>query len=195
MKTQVRGPQRGGPFPTLSVSWDSALIGLTAEQVGQQLLDGEPRIMSHASGEGHSFAIRPVAMRPDDYKIVAERLTAIFRSAPKGVTKAPPASPASEIAGRWDVTVQYEAGTAEHKLFLNTKGNKVNGTHVGWAFEGELKGAIDGDKVQLATVLPVGGQRLTYGFSGRVNGDQMSGDVDLGEYGRAKWTAKRHTSA
>jgi D-glucosaminate-6-phosphate ammonia-lyase len=126
---------------------------------------------------------------------VAERLTAIFRSAPKGVPKAPPASPASEIAGRWDVTVQYEAGTAEHKLFLNTKGNKVNGTHVGWAFEGELKGAIDGDKVQLATVLPVGGQRLTYGFSGRVNGDQMSGDVDLGEYGNAKWTAKRHTSA
>jgi D-glucosaminate-6-phosphate ammonia-lyase len=195
VKTQVRGPQRGGPFPTLNVSWDSALIGLSAEQVGQQLLDGEPRIMSHASGEGHSFAIRPVAMRPDDYKIVAERLTAIFRSAPKGVPKAPPASPATEIAGRWDVTVQYAAGTAEHKLFLNTKGNKVNGTHVGWAFEGELNGAIDGDKVQLATVLPVGGQRLTYGFSGRVNGDQMSGDVDLGEYGNAKWTAKRHTSA
>ena len=27
-------------------------------------------------------------------------------------------------------------------------------------FEGELNGAIDGDKVRFATVLPVGGQRL-----------------------------------
>ena len=85
VKTQVRGPQRGGPFPTLSVSWDPAQVGLTASEVGELLLDGEPRIMSHASGDGHSFAIRPVAMRPDDYKIVADRLAQIFRSAPKGV--------------------------------------------------------------------------------------------------------------
>jgi uncharacterized pyridoxal phosphate-dependent enzyme len=45
VKTQVRGPQRGGPFPTLSVSWDPAQVGLTAGYVGRQLLEGEPRIM------------------------------------------------------------------------------------------------------------------------------------------------------
>jgi D-glucosaminate-6-phosphate ammonia-lyase len=192
VKTQVRGPQRGGPFPTLSVSWDPAQVGLTAEQIGRQLLDGEPRIMSHASGEGHSFLIRPVAMRPDDYKVVATRLEQIFRSAPKGIKKGAPAAPGTEIAGRWDVTVQYESGSAQHKLFLTTSGNKVAGTHIGWRFEGELAGAIDGDKVDLRTALPVGGQRLTYGFSGRVTGDTMSGDVDLGEYGQARWTARRH---
>ena len=79
-----------------------------------------------------------------------------------------------EIAGRWDVSVQYESGSAEHKLFLATKGNKVSGTHMGWAFEGDLSGSIDGDKVELRTALPAGGQRLTYGFSGRVTGDTMS---------------------
>jgi hypothetical protein len=159
------------------------------------LSEGEPRIMSHASGAGHSFAIRPAAMRPDDYKIVAERLAQIFRSAPKGVKAIEPTAPTMEIAGRWDVSIQYEAGSAEHKLFLTTSGNKVSGTHVGWAFEGELKGSIDGDKVQLRTVLPVGGQALTYGFSGRVAANAMSGDLDLGEYGKARWTARRHTTA
>jgi D-glucosaminate-6-phosphate ammonia-lyase len=194
VKTQVRGPQRGGPFPTLTVSWDPLQVGLTAEEVGRLLLEGEPRIMSHASGDGYSFPIRPVAMRPDDYKIVADRLTQIFRSAPKGIKKSEPAAPSAEIAGRWDVSVQYESGSAEHKLFLTTNGNKVSGTHIGWAFEGELRGAVDGDRVDLHTALPVGGQRLTYGFSGRVAGDTMSGDLDLGEYGHARWTARRHTA-
>jgi hypothetical protein len=58
-----------------------------------------------------------------------------------------------------------------------------------------LKGQIDGDKVELHSAMPVGGQRLTYGFSGRVSGDTMSGDLDLGEYGVAKWTARRHVVA
>jgi hypothetical protein len=41
----------------------------------------------------------------------------------------------------------------------------------------------------------VGGQRLSYRFSGRVAGDAMSGEVDLGEYGSAKWSARRHKDA
>ena len=194
VKTQVRGPQRGGPFPTLSVSWDPMQVGLTAGEVGRQLLEGEPRIMSHASGEGHAFLIRPVAMRPDDYKIVADRLAQVFRSAPKGVKKSEPAAPSADLAGRWDVTVEYESGSAKHKLFLNTNGNRISGTHIGWAFEGQLRGTISSDRVDLRSSLPVGGQRLPYGFTGRVSGDTMSGDLDLGEYGRARWTARRHTA-
>src|SRR6185436_14844758 len=109
-------------------------------------------------------------------------LAQIFRSAPQGIAKPAPAAPSVEIAGRWDVAVQYESGSANHKLFLSTNKNKVSGTHVGWALEGELTGTVDDDKVELETVLPVGGQRLRYGFSGRVTGDTMSGDLDLGEY-------------
>lgn len=195
VRAQVRGPARGGPFPTLSVSWDPSQVGLTAGEVGRLLLDGEPRIMSHASGKGHSFAIRPVAMRPGDYKIVADRLAQIFRAAPKGLKMRQPAPPAVDIAGRWDVSVQYETGAAEHKLFLNTKGSKVTGTHLGWVLEGEVTGTVDGDRVELQTVLPVGGQTLTYGFSGRVTDDVMSGDLNLGEYGRARWNARRHVTA
>ena len=195
VKAQVRDPQRGGPFPTLSVSWDPAQVGFTAGEVGRLLLDGEPRIMSHATGNGFSFAIRPVAMRPDDYKVVADRLAQILRSAPKGIKKSAPVPPVSEIAGRWDVSIQYESGTAEHKLFLISSGNKVSGTHIGWALEGGLTGQIDGERVELRTELPTGGQRLTYRFSGRVNGDSMSGELDLGEYGVARWTARRHSTA
>ena len=83
VRTAVMPPARGGPFPTLNVSWDPAAIGLTAGEVGRMLLDGEPRIMTHAEGENHAFLIRPVALNPGEYRIVARRLHEIFSSAPK----------------------------------------------------------------------------------------------------------------
>ena len=43
--------------------------------------------MSHASGDGNSFVIRPVALRPDDHKAVAERLAEIFRAGLQAVDK------------------------------------------------------------------------------------------------------------
>jgi hypothetical protein len=33
---------------------------------------------------------------------------------------------------------------------------------------------------------------LSYDFSGAVNGDNMSGLLNLGEYGLAEWSAERH---
>ncbi len=191
VKAQVRGPQRGGPFPTLDVSWDPARVGLTAGDVGRLLLEGEPRIMSHASGNGYSFLIRPVAMRPDDYKAVAEKLTQIFRTAPKGIAKQETAAPTVDIAGRWDVTIRFGCGAGEHKLVLNTSGNKVSGVHIGWAGEAELFGNIERDRVAFRSELPTPGHGIAYRFSGRVSGDAMSGELNLGEYGSAQWTARR----
>jgi L-seryl-tRNA(Ser) seleniumtransferase len=58
-----------------------------------------------------------------------------------------------------------------------------------------VKGTIDGDRVQFRSVLPIEGSRLSYRFSGRVQGDRMEGDLDLGEYPNAKWSASRHAYA
>ena len=86
---EVHGPIRGGPFPTLNISWDPKQIGLTAGDVGRALLNGEPRIMTQAEGEGHSFVIRPVAMKPGEHKIVARRLVRSLRGcAQTGATEA-----------------------------------------------------------------------------------------------------------
>ena len=54
---------------------------MTGAELYRLLLDGEPRIMSHAAGEGHSFVLRPVAIKPDDYKLVTNRLREIFAAA------------------------------------------------------------------------------------------------------------------
>jgi L-seryl-tRNA(Ser) seleniumtransferase len=149
--------------------------------------------MSHAQGRGHSFVIRPAAMKQDEYKLVAQRLHEIFSNPPKPAGKPASSPPSVDLAGRWDVEVQYEVGSARHKLFLTTKGNQVAGSHQGWAFEGEVTGRMNGDRVEFRSVFPAGGQRLNYTFTGQVVGDSISGELDLGEYGRARWSARRHS--
>jgi uncharacterized pyridoxal phosphate-dependent enzyme len=187
-------PVRGGPFPTLNVYWDKQKIGLTAGEVGHKMLEGEPRIMTHASGEGTSFLIRPVAMKPGEYQIVGERLFQILSSAPAGKATKSPAAATASIGGVWDVDIEYEVGAARHKLFLTANGNQITGTHQGWAYEGDLQGQIDGDKVKLRSTLPADGNVLNYSFAGSVSGSGMAGDVQIGEYGRGRWRAVRHAA-
>ena len=192
VRAEVRGPVRGGPFPTLSVSWDAGIIGLKAGEVGAQLLSGKPRIMSHAEGEGHEFPIRPVALKPGEYRIVAQRLYEIFHAAPQGgVSQTSAAAPRVDVSGTWDTDIEYEVGSARHQLVITAKGNDLSGSHRGWAFQGNIRGKIDGDRVEMRSSLPAEGTRLSYTFRGTAAADVMSGTLDLGEYGRGRWRAQR----
>src|SRR5450432_3319565 len=195
VQAEVKGPIRGGPFPVLNIFWDRALVGLTAREVGRLLLDGEPRIMTQAEGEGHSFVLRTVAMKPGEYKIVAQRLYEVFSSARKQDKERAPGPPSVNIAGPWEVEIQYEVGSARHQLSLAADGNRITGTHTGWAYQGDLKGEIDGDRVELRSTLPADGNVLSFVFTGSVAKQGISGDVRIGEYGSAKWQAHRHGPA
>jgi L-seryl-tRNA(Ser) seleniumtransferase len=188
-------PVRGGPFPTLRVSWDQRKFDITAGQVGRKMLDGDPRIMTQAAGEGNSFLIRPVAMKPGEHLIVAERLLQVLTSAPEASTPIVYPPPQVNIAGAWDVEIEYEVGSARHKLFLTTEGREISGTHRGWAYEGDLKGQIQGSQVKFRSTLPADGNVLTYSFAGYISGAHMYGEVQIGEYGRGRWHANRHLTA
>lgn len=191
----VQGPVRGGPFPALNISWDPSQVTLTAGEVGRLLLDGEPRIMTHASGEGHSFLLRPVAMKPGEYEVVARRLHEVFASAPKQGKARAIEPPSLNITGAWDVEIQYEVGSARHQLFLAADGNRITGTHLGWAYQGDLNGEINGGRVRFRSTLPADGNTLSYTFTGTASAQGISGDVLMGEYGLAKWSARRHDSS
>ncbi|MBI1356746.1 MAG: aminotransferase class V-fold PLP-dependent enzyme [Acidobacteria bacterium] len=192
VKTEVKGPSRGGPFPTLSVSWDPSKTGLTAGEVHDLLLDGNPAIMTHAAGDGSSFTIRPVAMKPDEYKIVAERLAEILSSAPAPKPKKALPAPKGDVTGRWDVSVEFQKGSAQHLVFLDADGANLVGTHFGSVKNGPIKGKAWGDEVEFSSSLKIEGTTLHYTFKGKVDGDRMAGSLDLGEYPGARFTAKRH---
>jgi len=183
--------------PTLVIEWDAAKVGISGQEVSKHLYDTEPRIiLAEASGRrGHSPAssvkIMPYMMTPGDEKVAAERLYAVLAKPPK--VDAPPSggSPAN-VSGRWDAVIEYQRGLAHHVLTFEQKDTALTGTHQGEIVASDLRGAVDGSDVHFAANHRIEGTSLHFGFHGKVAGDQMSGAVDLGEYGAAKFTAHRH---
>ena len=191
VRTTLQKPAGDTPYPWMIIEWDPARVGITAAEVYDQMVRGEPRIISHASGDGYSFRVRPPAIRPGDQTLAGRRIAEVLRNAPKALTKKTLAAPSADLAGRWDVDVHYSRGTARHKLLLITRGNRVEGSHIGRRLQGGVSGTVDGDRVWLRSSLPCEGTQLTYRFDGTVQGQTIEGEVNLGEYGKARWTARR----
>jgi L-seryl-tRNA(Ser) seleniumtransferase len=83
-------------------------------------------------------------------------------------------------------------GSAQHTLFFDQEGESLAGLHTGEVTSGDLGGLAEGDEVHFRSSHPYEGTRFSFDFRGKVTGDSMAGEVDLGEYGPARWSAKRH---
>jgi L-seryl-tRNA(Ser) seleniumtransferase len=158
------------------------------------LLTTEPRIALPTGGGGGQAGVSvvPYMMSPGEEKIVADRLHAVL-SNPPGQAPVSSSPPAADLSGRWDVRIEYLAGTSTHVLHLKQQGNRIEGTHQGEFVSRDLGGTIEGDQIRLASFYTErNGDSLNFQFAGKAAGDEMSGTLDMGEYLQAKWTAKRH---
>ncbi|MFN7918927.1 MAG: aminotransferase class V-fold PLP-dependent enzyme [Bryobacteraceae bacterium] len=182
-------------YPTMKVVWDPKKVGITAGEVGKKMLEGEPRIMTHAGlseGDGGSeMLFRPAAMWPGEYKIVAERLHEILGQAPPPRSKPQYAAPAGDVSGLWEAEIRFKSGSTRHTFYLDPKGNAVSGSYTGRLLKGPLKGHVDGNKVEFSSAGKVEGTSLRYTYRGTFDGSRMTGLVDMGEYGGATFTATR----
>jgi len=55
-----------------------------------------------------------------------------------------------------------------------------------------LAGRVSGNSLRFRSSLPTLGSRIGFEFTGKVEGDKITGTVNLGEYGQTTWTAQRH---
>ena len=142
-------------------------------------------------GNGHSTVVRGTAMYPGEYKLVAERLHEVFQGAPKAKPKPRLTAAAADVGGRWDVRLTFSVGSAQHELHLNVAGNELSGVHIGRLTHGDVRGTVSGNEIEFRTAGRFEGTSIGYHFRGRIDRDRMSGEVDLGEYGEARWEASR----
>ena len=187
--------------PGLSISWDAGKLGITGQEVAQALETTEPRIALNAGGgrgrgSGETgVSITAYMMSPGEEKIVADRIHAVL-SAARPKQAEPPKAPAGDLTGRWDVHIEFTAGSGDETLHLEQQDSQVTGTHQGAYVSRDCRGTIAGDEVVIAShVGEEHGAALSYRFAGKLDGDSMSGTLEMGEYLSAKWTAKRHTFA
>ena len=67
--------------------------------------------------------------------------------------------------------------------------------HLGELVTREARGTIDGALVQIRSSYPESyGDSLNFTFNGTLAGDAIEGELDMGEYLKARFTAKRHES-
>jgi hypothetical protein len=55
-----------------------------------------------------------------------------------------------------------------------------------------MVGTVEGDKIVMRSTDRIPGDSITYIFSATSTADTMSGDIFMGEYRTAKFTAKRY---
>ena len=182
--------------PTLTIRWDRRRIGISGAELAKHLLDTEPRIATPGGrdrGDEASISITPYQMAGGEEKIVAEKIYAALSKAPKAAPTAPAAAAAANVSGQWEVRIEYLASASTHTLHLEQTGGRIAGSHQGDFVSRDLTGTIEGRAVQMASSYTERhGDALSFRFTGTVEGDQMSGTLDMGEYLAAKWTAKKH---
>ena len=199
--TKVNQPREGlsNRTPSLQISWDSAKVGITGQEVNKLLLDTEPRIVlasangTRGAGTASSVSVVPYQMSPGDEKVVASRLYALLSKPPK--MENPPAPPQGQpvnVGGQWEVRLDFVRGSANHTIVLEQNGAQLMGTHHGEFASGDLTGSVAANSVRFQSSYGTEGQRVSWQFTGTADGGKMSGTVGLGEYGEAKWTAERH---
>jgi D-glucosaminate-6-phosphate ammonia-lyase len=180
-------------YPVLHIIWDPEKFYVTGYEIAEEVGRNKPRIALGNRDEADgttSIQITPGHMQAGEEKIVADRLFEVLskKRSPKPEMK----TPATNLSGRWDVEVNYALSTSQHSFTIEQDGNWIQGTHKGDLDTKNMVGTIDGDEVKIRSTIPIVGNIIIYLFSGKVNGDTLSGDIHMGEYLTAKFTAKRN---
>jgi L-seryl-tRNA(Ser) seleniumtransferase len=196
VNTEVREPTGlSNRSPGLNVRWDAAKLGITGPQVSNILNTTEPRILVGSSrGNQNGISITAFNLSAGEERIVADRLYSVLSTRRTAKMPEPPKQPVADLSGVWDLHVEYAASTGEHSLSLQQQDGRIRGVHRGEFVARDLAGAIDGDTVEFRSSLPEEaiGNALNFTFTGKIKGATMSGDLDMGEYLSARWSAKRH---
>lgn len=198
--TQLREPTGlGNRSPSLTISWDPSKLNVTGEELADELARTKPRIAVGAGGGRRapvdpsttSITVTAWQMQPGNDTVAANRIHQLLSQSrpPRNTTMA---APSGNVAGRWDVEIQFFSGTSRHTLVIEQDGNWIQGSHEGEFSTRDLYGTMEGNEVKLRSTENRQGIGVTFTFVGKVEGDTMSGPLYMGEYLDAKFTAKRH---
>ena len=100
------------------------------------------------------------------------------------------AAPAN-IAGQWQFTVELAVGTGRPLVTFKQDGEKITGTYEGRYGKSNLEGTVKETHVQFTVTVVAEGQTVSGVFSGTVENDKMSGDVEYEGAGEGTWSAVR----
>ena len=195
IKTSIREPRGlSNHSPSLVISWDPEKLNINGTDVAEELATGQPRIALHGNysddSGNTSISITSGQMQPGNDKIVADKVFEILSR--KNEKKKPIAAPVADLTGRWDVDVEFYSSRSQHTLFIEQEGNLIKGSHKGDFTLRDMVGTLEGDQVKLSSSERQIADNVTFIFHGTATAEKMSGQIYMGEYIGANFTAVRH---
>jgi len=104
----------------------------------------------------------------------------------------PPAAPSGpNVNGAWSLTVESPQGSNTSVATFQQSGSALSGNIAGQAGQTALTGSIQGSNIAFSISINVQGTPLKLDYTGKVEGDSMSGTVKFGDFGEGPWTAKK----
>jgi hypothetical protein len=98
-----------------------------------------------------------------------------------------------DLTGKWNFSVQTEAGTGTPTVTFKQDGDKLTGHYSSQLLgEAELTGSVKGQQFDFSFTANAQGTSLEVKYTGTIeNKDALKGSVDLGGLGSGTFTAKR----
>jgi D-glucosaminate-6-phosphate ammonia-lyase len=180
--------------PSLVISWDPEKFNINGPEVAEELASKQPRIAVHSNYSDESgntsIIISSGQMQPGNDKVVADRIVDVLSQ--KNIKSKEMDTPAANITGRWDVDIEFYSSKSQHAFFIEQDGNWILGSHKGDFSMRDMVGTLEGDQVKLSSADRHVADHIPFIFSGTVSGEKMSGQIYMGEYINARFTATRH---
>ena len=186
-------------MPVLQIRWDKTKLGHDRRGRGEAALRERaahlalPRARARARANETGLTIGPYMMAPGDEKVVAERLFAVLSKPPqrRGEAAGPARGGPHRHVGRPDRVRGQRldpsprtCGSAATTSTAPTRATSCPATCGARSTATPSGSAAPGSTAT----------RSTTRSPGKVAGDEMTGDVSLGEYLDARFSAKRHAS-
>lgn len=102
------------------------------------------------------------------------------------------AAPAPQVAGKWQVSLEMEVGTAAVVMEFKQDGEKLTGTYTGRYGAYPFIGTMKGRTLDFVVTINAEGTETKMHFIGELaaTGDVIKGTAHLGGMGEAGWIAK-----
>ena len=95
------------------------------------------------------------------------------------------------ISGDWELSAEMRGREITQNVRFEQDGETLTVTMEGRMGESTGEGTIKGNKVEWSITRSTQRGEFTITYTGTVEGDTMSGEAQMGDFGAMEWTAKK----
>jgi hypothetical protein len=141
---------------------------------------------------GDSARVRMVFVDGIRHEVIAPAAAERRRGGAAGGGERAAGGEMARVAGAWALTVTHQGQDHAATLTATQTGATLDGTVATELGTVQITDArVTGQRVTFTITLPIEGQTTVIVFRGTVDGNRMSGDVDLGALGAGTFTGER----